>query len=118
MRNSPRADRKSGGLSASSAGGEARKRSPAARRRAAFSGVHFTGVAFTFASLKAISSILPAISGNKPRFKIVFPGRPIRLSEGDQVDWDSFGALLGGRGGLSPRKVCVPPNCSLPDGAH
>src|SRR4029077_9630252 len=95
MRNSPRADRKSGGLSASSAGGEARKRSPAVRRRAALAGVDSKPVAFMFASLKAISSILHAISGNKPRFQIVFPGHPIQLSEIDQVDWDSFGALLG-----------------------
>src|SRR5436305_4266929 len=51
MRNSPRADRKSGGLSSSSAGGEPRKRSPAVRRRAALAGVNLSGVDFMYCSL-------------------------------------------------------------------
>src|SRR5205814_5237147 len=69
MRNSPRAVRKSGGLSASSAGAEARKRTPAVRRRAALAGVNFKAVAFMFASMKAMRSIFHAVSGNKLPFQ-------------------------------------------------
>ena len=43
-------------------------------------------------------------------YLVVRPGCP----KGTKL---ALSSLIGGRGGLSP-EICVPPNCSLPDGAH